>query len=550
MALFVAGGLAAQPVKPASSGPIFRELEDSGVDFIRFNGIAGDYLLPEITCAGAALLDFDRDGDLDLYLLQGRDLIAGRSAAKLTDRLYRNDLVAGEGGELTPRFVEVTTAAGLEVSGYGCGVAVGDYDRDGWADLYVANVGRNQLLRNRGDGTFADVTAVSGTDDDRWSVPVAWLDYDRDGWLDLYVGTYVEFEHAERKVCRSATGARDYCNPAAYAGEPDRLFRNRGDGTFEPRPLGSGTRPLASKSLGVVARDLNGDSRPDLYVTNDGVANQLWIQRPDGSFADQALLAGVALNGQGRAEASMGVAAGDVDGDGDLDLLMTHLVGETNTLYLNDGRGGFRDATVTTGLGPASWSFTGWGLAWIDYDNDGRLDVAIANGAVRAIQELVDRGEIFPFRQSNQLFHHEGGHRYSEVTAAAGPVFTRAEVSRALAAGDLDNDGDRDLVLVNIAGPARVLLNAVGHESHWLGMRPLGEAAGTGARLTRAAGPEIRRWSGTDGSFGAANDPALLFGLGAEPGRPGLRIYWPDGETELTGPLPVDRYLVFGKTNP
>jgi hypothetical protein len=523
----------------ASAGgeEIFAELEDSGVEFHHFNGASGDFTLPEITCAGAALFDYDGDGDLDLYLLQGAYLGAPSDAPDETadrvwrDELYRNDLSIASDGSRVVRFTQVTSASGLDSRGYSCGAAAGDFDNDGWPDLYIASLESNRLFRSRGDGTFEDVTMESGTDDARWSVPTTWFDYDRDGWLDLYVGNYLEFDRENQKTCRTRTGVRDFCNPSAYVGVPDSLFHNRGDGTFEDVSLAAGLAGVASKSLGVVATDFNADGATDLYVTNDGVPNQLWIQTAKGQFDDQALLAGCAVNRQGQPEASMGVGAGDLDLDGDIDLLMTHLVGETNTLFLNDGAGGFFDATVMSGLGVASWKYTSWGVALADYDTDGRLDVAIVNGAVRVIDDLAEKGDPFPFHQPNQLFHNQGNGRFVEVTDRAGRAFARSEVSRALAVGDLDNDGDEDLVLANDNGPARVLINQVSPRGRWLALSLLHESGrdmiGAEVEVETDAGTIVRRVH-ADGSFGASKDPRVLVGLGDGAEAHQVDIRWPD----------------------
>ena len=513
------------------------ELEDSGVEFQHFNGAAGDFTLPEITCAGAALFDYDYDGDLDLYLLQGADLGATGGAgagdgSERRDRLYRNDFTMSPTGEPGFRFIDVTSTSGIDGRGYSCGVAVGDFNNDGLPDLYLAALEANTLFMNRGDGSFEDVTAASGTDDRRWSVPTTWFDFDRDGWLDLYVGNYLEFDREKQKVCRTRTGVRDYCNPNAYLGVPDSLFRNRGDGTFEDISVVAGLAAVSSKSLGVVAADFDGDEIPDLYVTNDGVPNQLWTQAESGVFDDQAMLAGCAVNRQGQPEASMGVGAGDLDLDGDLDLLMTHIAGETNTLFLNDGRGGFSDGTVMSGLGVASWKYTSWGIALTDYDSDGQLDVVIVNGAVRVIDELAEKGDPFPFHQPNQLFHNRGEGRFVEVTKQAGEAFARSEVSRALAVGDIDNDGDEDLVLANDKGPARILINRAPARGGWLALRLLHESGrdmiGGEVEAETEAGTVVRRVH-TDGSFGASRDPRVIVGLGNTSGRHEVGIVWPEG---------------------
>ena len=546
-------------VRNTAGSEIFAEVTDSGLDFVQFNGATGDFYLPEITCGGAALFDYDNDGDLDLYLLQGRlmspDQVVSAAVSPppegvpLIDRLYRNDSQILPDGAVQLRFVDVTQESGIEAGNYGCAAAAADYDNDGWVDIYLANLGPNQLFHNEGNGSFREVPLEAGLDDPRWSIPVTWLDFDNDGWLDLYVGNYIEFDLDKQKICRSQTGARDYCNPAAYLGVPDGLFRNTRDGAFADVSNTSGiVRPL-SKSLGVVAADFNGDNLPDLYVTNDGVPNQLWIQTAEGRFVDDAMLAGCAVNRLGRPEASMGVDAGDFDGDGDLDLFMTHLTGETNTLFLNDGQGMFEDRTVETGLGPPSWGYTSWGLAWMDYDNDGLLDIAVANGAVREVQELTDEGDPFPFHQPNQLFHYQGDGRYTDVSPQAGAAFQRSEVSRALAVGDLDSDGDSDLLSVNLGRPARLLMNTVGQKRHWQGARLLGgpgrrDMIGGRVELVLANGERLWRRVKTDGSFASANDPRVLVGLGEDVEVLALRTYWPAGRvTELRSPA-LDHYLI------
>ncbi len=528
--------------------------EQSGIRFQHFNGATGEYLLPEITGAGCAVFDYDNDGDLDLYLVQGTVLRAGDrpkavrrpSEQPPCDILYRNELAAHNRAEL--RFTDVTAASGIRAVGYGMGVATGDYNNDGYIDLYVTNLGSNQLLRNNGDGTFSDVTPEARVNDPRWSTSATFFDYDRDGWLDLFLTNYVRFSVDMKRECFSQSSARDYCGPDSYDPVSDRLFHNRGDGTFEDVTKSSGITAAFGAGLGVVAADFNGDGWTDLYVANDGDPNQLWFnQRGSGLFQDQALLAGVALNGMGRAEAGMGVDAADFDGDGDEDLFMTHLEQESNTLYLNLGNGMFEDRTIQIGLHAASLQFTSFGTGFFDYDNDGWLDLLVLNGAVRIIERLARAGDAFPLHMPNQLFHNDGQGLFTEVTGQAGPAFRLSEVSRGAAFGDLDNDGDTDVVVSNNNGRARVLLNQVGNQNHWLGLRLLDRQGGRDSLQARAEvyAPNrtvLWRRVSTDGSFCSASDPRVLVGLGGDVHPQVVRVHWPSGEVEEWRDLAADRY--------
>lgn len=511
-------------------GPFFTDsAAEWGLDFVHFNGMSGEYYFPEMTGQGAALFDYDADGDLDAYLVQGSVLGPGKTLGDATypfqgpvppsDRLFRNDLAAGVDDGLQPQFVDVTKRSGIAATGYGMGVAIGDFDNDGLADLYVTNYGPNQLWRNNGDGTFSDVTATAGVGDPLWGTSSVFADLDGDGWLDLYVVNYVEFDLARNPRCFATSSRRDYCGPSAFPPQPDRLYRNRRDGTFDDvtHRLLRDYKP--GPGLGVKTADFNGDGRLDLYVANDGAVNQMWLAQSDGTFADEALFSGTAINRMGRPEASMGVDAADFDLDGDIDLFMTHLAGETNTLYVNDGQGMFEDRTVASGLGSVSLPYTTFGTGWIDYDNDGLLDLLALNGAVRILEDQAAAGDAFPLKQPNQLFRNLGG-RFAEVTAEAGSIFAAFEVSRGAAFGDVDNDGDEDVLAVNNNGPARLLVNQVGQANDWLGLALVrgegGTAAGARAVVRRSDGREIWRQVGTDGSYCSARDPRLLVGLGTE----------------------------------
>ena len=536
----------------------------AGIDFVHFNGMSGEYYFNEVLGSGGALFDFDNDGDLDVYLLQGQMLGPGRTlddalfplpaGRPLTDRLYRNDLQVGASGVGMLRFTDVTAGSGLDIGNYGMGVAAGDFDNDGRTDLYRTRQGPNQLFRNNGDGTFTDVGAASGTDDPLWGVAASFVDADHDGWLDLYVGNYVDYEPGDGDRCRTATDEPSYCAPQSYPYQPDRLYRNRGDGTFADVTAEAGVDAAYGPALGVVAADLNADGLVDIYVANDGEPNQLWINEGGWRFRDDALLAGVAVNAVGAAEASMGVDVGDVDGDGDGDLFMTHVSAETNTFYVNDGSGFFADRSAEAGLGAPSLPYTGFGAAWFDADNDTWLDALVVNGAVRTIEALARDDDPFPLHEPNQLFRNLGGGRFEDISGRAGEAFTLSEVSRGAAFGDVDNDGDVDVLVTNNNGPARLLINEVGHRRHWLGLRLVGGPEAPrdmlGARVAvfpDGGGPPLWRRARADGSYASANDPRVLVGLGAAAAVERVRVIWPSGRTEEWTGVEVDAWTTLAE---
>jgi hypothetical protein len=556
-ALIWAVGLVAGVASGAGAGPpapiaLVDATLATGLEFVHFNGMVGRLYFSEMMGSGLGLVDYDGDGDLDLYLVQGTWLpgsvesAAADPATLPTDRLLRSDAVAGGEGGL--RWVDVTEGSGLAARGYGMGVATADFDGDGLVDLYVSNLGPNQLWRNRGDGTWVDVTAAAGVGDARWAVSTSFADVDRDGRLDLYVGNYVDFRAATEKRCLSTTGAVDYCGPLAYAPEVDVLYRNLGDGTFEDISARAGIEQQPAGALGVVALDIDGDDWVDFYVANDQVPNKLWRNDGRGGFVDDALISGVGVNEAGAPEASMGLVINDFTGDGAPDIFISHLSGETNTLYRQLEGGFFEDATRRSNIGLPSFAATGFGIAAEDFDLDGRLDLFVANGAVKRLESQVDAGDPLPLRQADQLFRNLGEGNFVEVTAAAGEALEVVDVSRGVAAGDIDNDGAGELVISHNGGPAQLLLNRTQRRGHWLGVapRPSSGAAAIGATV-EARGVERRLATGrvaTDGSYASARDPRVLLGLGAETELGAVRIRWTNGRARVLERPKLDRYLV------
>jgi hypothetical protein len=526
--------------------------KEAGIDFVHVNGMSGKLYVSEVLAPGVALFDFDNDGDLDVYLVQGSALqpsAPGPEGLQFSDRLFRNDLAIAPDGTRTVRFTDVTAASGISTPGYGMGVAAGDVNNDGWVDLYLTKFDApNQLLRNNGNGTFTDVSRESGTDHRSWSVSASFADINRDGWLDLYVGNYIRYSLESNTQCFGASGALDYCMPEAHQPLQDRLFVNRGDGTFVDASVKAGIAREYGPALGVSTADFNGDGWIDIYVANDGKENQLWVNKRDGTFENTALLAGVALPVTGKAEASMGVDAGDFDDDGDEDLFITELTSEGSNLFVNDGSGVFDDRSSPSGLGSASVPFTGFGTAWFDYDNDGRLDLLSVNGTVQIIEALRQAKDPLPLHQRKVLFHNLGGGRFEEVSSRAGAAFALSEVGRGAAFGDVDNDGDIDVLIGNNNGPTRLLINQIADGRHWIGLRCIGangrDALGARVEITLQGGSKRWRRVRTDGSYASANDPRVLVGLGESTDPVDIRVTWPNGKIDTWTQVPVDRYTV------
>lgn len=547
--------------EPLAARSIFDEVaEKVGLRFRHYNGMTGKFFLPEIMGAGAAFFDYDNDDDLDVFLVQGSVLEPGTKPGSTLfpwhepgpprGRLFRNDLRVSKEGSSELQFSDVTEKSRIIATGYGMGVSVGDINNDSWPDLYLTNLGSNQMYLNKGDGTFVDVTANSATDDSRWSSSASFLDYDRDGWLDLMVINYADFSVSNSPTCYAPTSAQDYCTPRAFRAPGNRLFHNKGNGTFEDVTANAGVDKEFGHGLGVIVADFDDDGWIDIYVANDGDPNQLWINQKNGTFINEALLAGAAVNRDGKAEAGMGVDAGDFDGNGTDDIFVTHLMEETNTLYTNLGKAVFEDRTREAGLGMPGRRFTGFGTLFFDYDNDSWLDLLVVNGAVQLLPELLKKGDRYPLGQPNQLFRNTGNSRFVEILDEAGPSFQLLEVSRGAAFGDVDNDGDTDVLITNSNGPARLLLNRVGNRNRWLGLRLIGKNSGRhmlGATVDVVISRDkvIRRRLRTDGSYLSANDPRVLVGLGGAGDVSVVRVRWPGGRVEEWKAPVVNRYITF-----
>ncbi len=519
--------------------------QSAGISFEQVNGLTGRHYYLEIMGSGVGLFDYDGDGFLDIYFVNGNYFKNPHHAAEpspdITNRLYRNNRDG--------TFTDVTSAAGVGDPGFGHGCCTGDYDGDGDGDLYVSNFGPNVLYRNNGDGTFTDVTSAAGVEDPAWGQSSAWLDYDGDGRLDLYVQNYLDYSIEDDRgsfFVIADEKVPDYPSPGSFPGSPDRLYRNNGDGTFTDVAEQAGLFYPEGKGMGCACLDFDDDGRLDLFVANDGMENYLFRGRGGGTFEEDGLVAGVAFDGSGIPEGSMGVDVGDFDGDGRIDLAVPCLRVQVYTLYRNCGDY-FADVSLKSGMAQATSDRTGFNVNFLDFDNDGDLDLLFITGGVRA-NELAPTDAPFQTRYAIEdlLLANDGRGHFTDVSSFAGAHFRRRLIGRGSAIGDLDNDGDLDLVINNLAGPAVVLRNDT-RSGHWITLSLVArgghpDALGTSVEV-EAGGRKQRSVVHSRVSFLSQSDRRVHFGLGDATRIDRLEVVWPDRQRQVLEDLPVDRFL-------
>jgi enediyne biosynthesis protein E4 len=530
----------AEPQARAAKNIFTDVTAEAGITWKQFNGESPDSLLIEAMGGGAAFLDFDGDGLLDILFINGGETPRGKSPGPVRNALYRN---LGNG-----RFENVAAKAGIDrLAFYGMGVAVGDYDNDGFPDLYITGYPASALYHNNRNGTFTDVTERSGVKNaGRWAASAAWFDYDRDGLLDLVVANYVQFSFNDPKDCEY-NGIRTYCEQRAYAGMPLTLYHNNGDGTFTDVSAKSSLQKFVGRALGVVSVDVNNDGWPDLFVARDASPNLLLINNRDGTFHDAALDAEVAYDPDGNAKAGMGVDVGDVNEDGWPDFVITNFNDEYHSLLVsNRGAFPYDDWTAPSHLAAYTRKFVGWGTHFIDYDNDGHLDLMIVNGHINPVIEM-SRTDV-TYKEPPLLLRNNGKAVFQDVKELAGPVFNTNYDARGLAVGDFDNDGGLDVVFTCLKDRPVLLRNNVGHNNSWIGFQVVGtksnrDAIGSKLRL-RIGGRELVRWVTGGSSYLSSHDKRIVFGLGSGPAPQvtDLEITWPSGKVQHVSDLEPNRY--------
>ena len=515
-------------------------LPQTGIIFQHDNAASTEKYFIETMGAGCGWIDYDNDGFLDAYFVQGAETPLYKPNAPLHSSLYRNN---GDG-----TFSEVTRQAGVGAEGlFGAGVGVADYDNDGFRDLYVMGWGRSILYHNNGDGTFSDVTQQAGVaNQDKWGSSAAFFDYDKDGHLDLMVANYVYWSPDNNRFCgEKRPGYRSYCHPDNYQGQLPTLYHNNGDGTFEEVTERAGLAGEPGKGLGLVAADFNNDGWIDVFQANDTIRNFLFLNNGDGSFRDATFMAGVGYSEDGKAEAGMGTDAADIDGDGWMDIYVTHLDFELDRLYRNNGDGTFEDATYKSRIGNQVFLYSGFGTRFFDYDNDGRVDLFVANG------HILDNIHLFhqdvTYAEPNLMFRNLGNGRFENVSTRLGSAISEPRVSRGAAIGDYDNDGDLDILISNNGQAPQLLRNEDGNQNHWLVIYLEGSKSnrdGIGARLKVIAG-ELSQVSEAKGgmSYQAAHDPRIHFGLGPYAKADSVEITWPSGVVDKLQNIPANQIV-------
>jgi hypothetical protein len=518
--------------------------EKAGIHFVTENSPTPEKHQPETMPAGIALFDYDGDGLLDIYLVNGASMPGlVKTGPKYSNRLFHNN---GNG-----TFTDVTVRAGVAGAGYGMGVAVGDYDNDGWPDLFLANVNGNQLFHNNGNGTFTDVTAKAGlsgaTHNGRkmWSISAGWFDYNRDGLLDLFVVNYCEWDPRYEPVCMGLNG-RGYCHPSSFAPLPNTLYRNNGDGTFTDVSAETGISAVLGKGMGVAFADYDGDGWPDVFVANDNRPNLLFHNLGGKRFEEVGLQAGVAYTDEGNVVASMGADFRDLNNDGLPDIWHTAIENETFPLYINQGNGLFSSAGQESGMANLTRLMSGWSNGGVDLDNDGWKDLVVARGNV--MDNIAEISRHFSYAEPNSVFRNLGNGKFADVSATAGADFTRPAPNRGLAYGDLDNDGRMDLVVTSLGGPVRVLHNVTETHNHWILLKLVGTRSnrmgiGTQIRITTDDGRRLYNEATTSTGYAASSDPRVHFGLGGSRVIREIEIRWPSGTRQILHDVAADHVM-------
>ena len=539
--------LSGSPVpQPPNGLPVFEVVPSSasGIHFVHESGRSPEYYLPETLGGGGGFIDYDNDGWMDIYLVNSGKCDFYDPNPPLRNALYHNNR--------NGTFTDVTDKAGLAGDGYGMGVAVGDYDGDGWPDLYLTQYGRCHLYHNNGNGTFTDVTQKAGVGVVGLAASALWFDYDNDGRLDLFVCQSIEFSKSLNKFCGNReTGERYYCIPSVYNPMPSWLFHNNGDGTFTDVSKESGIASAKGISWGAVATDINNDGLMDLFVANDTVANFLFLNRGNGKFEEIGLQSGVGYSADGRARSGMGVDSADYDQDGWMDLFLTDVDEEMFSLYHNNHDETFNDESISNGIGMTVRFMSGWGVKFLDYDNDGNEDIFISDG--HPDNKVAQRYSAVHFKEPPLLWHNLGNgdyrHCYQDVSSQSGPVFQQDFPGRGLAIGDFNNDGGVDVLLIPNQGAAMLLRNNVGKLNHWLGVLLKGKVANpdaVGAKVSWQAG-DLKRYiyKVSGGGYLSAHDPRLVLGIGPRTKFDWIEVKWPAPSTRVDRftHLPVDRYI-------